>query len=404
MLRSHGLQDEEVPTSVRAIARCGAGTNNVPVARMSERGIPVFNSPGANANAVKELALCSMLLASRGIVPSIVAVDDLLSEETDPKVIKKRVEAEKKKFGGQEIKGKTLGVIGLGAIGASLAQAAMELGMNVVAYDPAISVDQAWKLPGDQIDRVLRLEELLAQTDYLSLHVPYMEQTHHMLNKEALKALPPHCNIINFARGELIDVEALAAMYDNGSFYGNYVADFPEKILQGNPRCLLMPHLGASTGEAEEVSAAMAADEVRPAPYIRSHPVSILRFLTVRQHKPFAPMSQVRDYLEHGIIRNSVNFPETNLSRREGVARLTIVNKNIPGVLGEITTLIGTAGCNILQTVNTSRGDVAYNVVDLAEKPSDIAELQGKISTINGVLSSRFLTGEPDKYYSVVGA
>lgn len=262
MLRSHGLQDEEVGASVRAIARCGAGTNNVPVARMSERGIPVFNSPGANANAVKELALCSMLLASRGIAQSIAAVDDLLAEETDPKVIKKRVEAEKKKFGGQEIKGKTLGVIGLGAIGASLAQAAMELGMAVVAYDPAISVDQAWKLPGDQIDRVLRLEELLAQVDYLSLHVPYMEQTHHMLDADALKALPPHCNIINFARGELIDVDALAAMYDSGSFYGNYVADFPDKKLQGNPRCLLMPHLGASTGEAEEVSAAMAAEEV----------------------------------------------------------------------------------------------------------------------------------------------
>ena len=265
MLRSHGLQDEEVPESVRAIARCGAGTNNVPVARMSERGIPVFNSPGANANAVKELALCSLLLASRGIAQSIRAVDELLEEETDAKVIKKRVEAEKKRFGGQEIKGKTLGVIGLGAIGASLAQAAMELGMNVVAYDPAISVEQAWKLPGSDIDRVLRIEELLSQVDYLSLHVPYMEQTHHMLNQETLQYLQPHCNIINFARGELIDIDALVQMYDNGSFHGNYVADFPDKKLQGNPRCLLMPHLGASTGEAEEVSAAMAADEVHPA-------------------------------------------------------------------------------------------------------------------------------------------
>lgn len=233
MLRSHALQDEEVPPSVRAIARCGAGTNNVPVARMSERGIPVFNSPGANANAVKELALCSLFLASRGVAQSIQAVDELLSEETDPKVIKKRVEAEKKRFGGHEIKGKTLGVIGLGAIGASLAQAAMELGMTVVAYDPAISVEQAWRLPGNQIDRVLRLEELLAQSDYISLHVPYMEQTHHMLNQEALQCLKPNCAIINFARGELIDTDALAAMYDSGAYRGQYIADFPDKKLQG---------------------------------------------------------------------------------------------------------------------------------------------------------------------------
>ena len=233
MLRSHALQDEQVPPSVRAIARCGAGTNNVPVARMSERGIPVFNSPGANANAVKELALCSLFLASRGVAQSIQAVDELLSEETDPKVIKKRVEAEKKRFGGHEIKGKTLGVIGLGAIGASLAQAAMELGMTVVAYDPAISVEQAWRLPGNQIDRVLRLEELLAQSDYISLHVPYMEQTHHMLNQEALQCLKPNCAIINFARGELIDTDALAAMYDSGAYRGQYIADFPDKKLQG---------------------------------------------------------------------------------------------------------------------------------------------------------------------------
>ncbi len=242
MLRSHGLKDEEVGPTVRCVARCGAGTNNVPVARMSERGIPVFNSPGANANAVKELALCSLFLASRGVAQSIRAVDELLAEETDAGVIKKRVEAEKKRFGGQEIKGKTLGVVGLGAIGASLAQAAMQLGMDVVAYDPAISVEQAWKLPGDKITRVLRLEELLVQADYLSLHVPYMPQTHHMLNKDALKCLKPDCNIINFARGELIDTDALVELYDSGSLRGNYIADFPDKKLQGNANVLFMPH------------------------------------------------------------------------------------------------------------------------------------------------------------------
>jgi D-3-phosphoglycerate dehydrogenase len=371
MLRSHGLKDEEVGPTVRCVARCGAGTNNVPVARMSERGIPVFNSPGANANAVKELALCSLFLASRGVAQSIRAVDELLAEETDAGVIKKRVEAEKKRFGGQEIKGKTLGVVGLGAIGASLAQAAMQLGMDVVAYDPAISVEQAWKLPGDKITRVLRLEELLVQADYLSLHVPYMPQTHHMLNKDALKCLKPDCNIINFARGELIDTDALVELYDSGSLRGNYIADFPDKKLQGNANVLFMPHLGASTGEAEEVSAAMAADEIR-------------------------------DYLEHGIVRNSVNFPETQLPRREGGAsRLTIVNRNTPGVLGKITTLIGEHSVNILQTVNTSRDDVAYNVVDLSSAPADISAMQAQIMAVDGVLSSRFITGQPGKYYEV---
>ena len=371
MLRSHALKDEEVGPTVRCIARCGAGTNNVPVARMSERGIPVFNSPGANANAVKELALCSLFLASRGVAQSIRAVDELLAQETDAAVIKKRVEAEKKRFGGVEIKGKTLGVVGLGAIGASLAQAAINLGMKVVAYDPALSVEQAWKLPGDRITRVMRLEDLLVQADYLSLHVPYMPQTHHMLSAEALRMLKPDCNIINFARGELIDTGALCSLYDQGAFRGNYIADFPDKKLQGNPNVLFMPHLGASTEEAEEVSAAMAAEEIR-------------------------------DYLEHGIIRNSVNFPETQLPRREGGAsRLTIVNRNVPGVLGKITTLIGEHGVNILQTVNTSRDDVAYNVVDLAQQPADIAAMQDAIMNVDGVLSSRFITGQPGKFYRV---
>ena len=225
MLRSHQLQDDEVPSSVRAIARCGAGTNNVPVNRMTERGIPVFNSPGANANAVKELALCSLLMASRGIVQSIGEIEKMLAVETDAGVIKKRVEAEKKKFGGCEIKGKTLGVIGLGYIGASVAEAALKLGMDVVAYDPAISLEAAWRLPGATINRVMRLEELLSKADYITLHVPYIpEVTHHMLDLPALQCMKPTCNIINFARGELIDVDALASMYKNGTFYGNYVS------------------------------------------------------------------------------------------------------------------------------------------------------------------------------------
>jgi len=369
MLRSHPLKDEEVGPTVRAIARCGAGTNNVPVARMTERGIPVFNSPGANANAVKELSVCALLLASRGIAQSISAVSDMLEVEEDPAVIKKRVEAEKKKFGGQEIKGKTLGVIGLGHIGASLAEAALDLGMNIVAYDPAISLEAAWRLPGQSIDRVLRLEDLLSQSDYISLHVPYIpDKTHHLLDLPALQCLKPSCNIINFARGELIDVDALAGLYENGDFYGTYVGDFPTKVLAGNPRCLFLPHLGASTEEAEENSAAMAADEVR-------------------------------DFLEHGIIRNSVNFPETTLPRRGNSVRLVIVNENVPGVLGAVTTMLGEAELNILQTVNTSRGDIAYNVVDLEAMPADADALQEALFQVEGVISSRILSGLPRTHF-----
>lgn len=368
MLRSHGLQDEEVAASIRAIARCGAGVNNVPVERMTERGIPVFNSPGANANAVKELVLCAILLASRGIIQGVKHVDKIFEEETDMKVIKKRVEGEKKLFGGQELSGKKLGVIGLGHIGASVAESALSLGMDVIAYDPALSLDAAWRLPGQLINRVLRVEELLTQADYITLHVPYMPQTHHMLDLPALQCLKPNCHLINYARGELIESEALAAMYDTGGYHGNYVSDFQCSILQPYPNTISMPHLGASTAEAEENSASMAADEIR-------------------------------DFLEHGIIKNSVNFPETALDRRGNSARLVVVNENKPGVLGELTTLVGKSNLNILQTVNASRGDIAYNVVDLESVPDSPAAMQDAIAAINGVVSSRLLIGQPGAFF-----
>jgi D-3-phosphoglycerate dehydrogenase len=212
MLRSHGLKDEEVTESVRCIARCGAGVNNIPVDRMTERGIPVFNSPGANANAVKELVLCSLLLASRGIVQGVKHTQQMMEDEEDPAVIKKRVEAEKKLFGGQELAGKTLGVIGLGYIGASVAEAAAELGMKIVAYDPVMTVDAAWRLSGRHMERVLKLDDLLKASDYITLHVPYMTQTHHMLDMDALQTIKPTCHLVNFSRGELIDTAALTCV------------------------------------------------------------------------------------------------------------------------------------------------------------------------------------------------
>lgn len=367
MIRSHKLQEEEVGDSVRCIARCGAGTNNIPVERMTELGIPVFNSPGANANAVKELVICGMLLASRGIVQGVKHTDTMMEEEAEQAVISKRVEAEKKMFGGQEMRGKTLGVIGLGHIGASVAEAALALGMEVIAYDPVLSVDAAWRLPGKEITRTLRVEELLSQSDYVTLHLPYMKQTHHLLDIEALQVLKPNCHLVNFSRGELIDSQALKTMYQSGGYHGCYVSDFPEKHLKDNPNYIAMPHLGASTEEAEENSASMAADEVR-------------------------------DFLEHGIIRNSVNFPEVQLERRgAGATRLCIVNKNVSGVLGSVTTLIGGLGLNILQTVNKSRDDIAYNVVDIEGSAGDTAALADAIDDIDGVLSTRFLTGEYGK-------
>lgn len=371
MLRSHQLQDEEVGDSVRCIARCGAGVNNIPVARMTERGIPVFNSPGANANAVRELVLCALMLASRGIVQGVKHVDTMFVEESEAAVIKKRVEKDKSKFGGQELRGKTLGVIGLGHIGASVAESALGLGMSVIAYDPALSLEAAWRLPGQLIDRTLRIEELLNQSDYITLHVPYMQQTHHMLDLPALQCLKPNCHLINFSRGELIDTVALKTMYETGGYHGAYIADFPDMGLKNNDKCVFMPHLGASTEEAEENSASMAADEIR-------------------------------DFLEHGIIRNSVNFPETVLPRRGTAVRLCIVNKNMPGVLGELTTLIGKQGLNILQTVNTSRDDIAYNVVDLDGAPSDPSALADEIGRVGGVLSTRFLMGEPGLHFKVI--
>jgi len=381
MLRSHKLQVDDVKPTVRAIARCGAGTNNIPVAKMSEMGIPVFNTPGANANAVKELVVCSLLLASRGIHEGIQHVrSNIMPEENgDYAKISARIEKDKKLFVGQELAGKTLGVIGLGHIGSRVVGAALSLGMKVVGFDPALSLESAWRLPGDQMTRAGSIDELFKAADYISLHVPYIkDKTHHLLDAEALSMMKPGVSICNFARGEIVDGAALRSAFESGKMTGKYISDFADPDLMGHPQHIVIPHLGASTAEAEENSAAMAAD-------------------------------QIIDFLETGSIRNSVNFPSARLEPKDHDSyRLCIVNENSPGVLGSITTFLGEEGINIEQQINLSRGELAYSVIDLEGLPTDPEGLQNKLGKIEGILSSRFIgvpfhteIGRPGTFYHV---
>ena len=366
LIRSHKLQVSEIPKSVCAIARCGAGTNNIPVADLSERGIPVFNTPGANANAVKELVICGLFMSSRGIHQSINHVNEVAVEE-GVDVAVGRVEKDKKLFAGQEIKGKTLGVIGLGAIGALVANAATNLGMKVVGYDPALSIDSALMLsPGDGFTVANSIEHVVGAADYLSLHAPVIKGvTEGLINRKLIEQMRPNCNIMNFARGELVDAPALRSAYDAGVLKGMYVSDFPNAELFGCPNVLALPHLGASTGEAEENSASMAA-------------------------------STIMDFLETGSVVNSVNFPNIKAAPKEsGVAmRACIVNKNQAGMLATITNAL--ADYNVVRQQNDSRDDVAYNLVDLEDMPHDMDGLMNSLLSIDGVLSARFIVSDND--------
>ena len=387
LLRSHKLQPEEVAASTRAIARCGAGTNNIPIDAMTQRGIPVFNTPGANANSVKELVLAGLLLASRDIVGGINHVNNVIvKEEADAAAINKRVEKDKSKFGGGEILGKTLAVCGLGNIGAMVADAAIALGMNVVGYDPKISVEAAWRLP-NSVRKVTSLEAAFAEADYVSINMPYIKGvTHHVISEAVLAQMKPSCHILNFARAEIVDGPALKRLYAKGHA-GKYVCDFPDEHLQARrairarnslarnsltplpsfgpqdePKFVCIPHLGASTAEAEDNCAEMAA-------------------------------RQIINFLETGTIVNSVNFPNAALATQStGTTRLCIINENKPGVLGQITTLLGGMNVNIAQQLNTSRDTIAYNVIDLDDFPKDSTEnLQKELLAMDGVLSTRFI-------------
>jgi len=370
LLRSHKLQESEVDVSVRAIARCGAGTNNVPVARMTELGIPVFNTPGANANAVKELVLCGMLLGSRRIVDGINHMKDLGSQG----LAKERVEKDKSMFGGQELKEKTLAVIGLGHIGASTARDAAALGMNLVGYDPGLAIESALKLPTG-IELCDSISAAVSNADYISINIPYIKGengTHGIIGKNVIGVMKPTAVLLNFARGELVDSEAMKTFLDSGD--GRYVSDFPDDLLWDHKNAIILPHLGASTEEAEDAAAAMAADTIS-------------------------------DYLKTGTIKNSVNFPATSLPERpEGSIRISVINKNKPGVLAHITEVFAKGGLNILQQINQSRGDIAYNVVDIEaswdNKDLELKDLQKEITMTDGVLSSRIVFGTPGMGYA----
>ncbi len=350
LVRSANLLDMEFPASVKAIARAGAGVNNIPIPRCSENGIVVFNTPGANANAVKELVIASMLLASRKIVDGInwcQTIKDKADEVPD------LVEKGKSKFEGPELRGKTLGVIGLGAIGVMVANDAHALGMNVIGYDPYISVDAAWSL-SRAINRADTIESLLAKADYITLHVPLMEGTKGFINAEKIRIMKKDARIINLARGGLVnDADLLAALASDK--LGTYVTDFPNAELLESGKVICIPHLGASTPEAEDNCAFMA-------------------------------VKQLMDFLETGNIKNSVNFPHSKLELRAS-HRLLVINRNIPNMVGQITNKIAENGINIAEMVNKSRGDAAYTVLDLdGSFPGDAG-----IESISGVIKVRVI-------------
>jgi D-3-phosphoglycerate dehydrogenase len=352
LLRSFNMHDMEVPASVKAIGRAGAGVNNIPVDRMSGAGIPVFNAPGANANAVKELVIAGMLMASRNLCQ---AWDFARSLEGEDAAIHKAVEAGKKQFVGFELPGKTLGVVGLGAIGVQVANGALALGMEVIGFDPDITVERAWEM-SSQVRQASSIEDLLAKVDYITFHVPLVDATRNMINADRLQRIRDNLVVLNFSRDGVVDDAAVVAAIDAGKVYA-YVCDFPSNLLKNHPRVITLPHLGASTQQAEENCAVMVAE-------------------------------QVREYLENGNVRNSVNFPETFMPRSEGY-RIAIVNENVPNMLGQISTCLAQAGLNILDMLNKSRGELAYTLVDVdSEMPPECLQ---HLAGIEGVLNVRAL-------------
>ena len=352
LVRSADMHAIDIPASVKAIARAGAGTNNIPVTLMSTRGVPVFNAPGANANAVKELVLAGMLLAARNLQPALRFVATLDPKSAD---LDKTVEDGKKAFAGYELQGQTLGIVGLGKIGCLVADAAIKLGMQVLGYDPDITVDAAWSLPS-QVKRAASVAEVLRASDFLTLHVPLVAATRHLINADNIGQLRAGAVLLNFSReGVVDDTAVLAALAEQR--LGTYVCDFPSAALHGQPRVIALPHLGASTREAEENCAVMVVD-------------------------------QLRDYLEHGNVSNAVNFPQVSMAR-ESAYRVAIANANVPNMLGQISTAMAHAGLNIHNMVNKSRGEMAYTLVDVDSAVD--GKVLDSLRAIAGVLSVRYL-------------
>jgi D-3-phosphoglycerate dehydrogenase len=331
LIRSQSLHDVALPDTLLAIARAGAGVNNVPIARCSAAGVVVFNTPGANANAVKELVVAGMLLSARGIVPGIAWVNGLAST-TDAAGMSATIEREKARFAGFELKGRTLGVVGLGAIGSMVADVALALGMKVIGYDPALSVDAAWRL-SNAVTRMENLQSLLARSDFVSLHVPAIEATRHLVDDEALRLVRPGTVLLNFARESIVDAGAVRRALDAGRLR-RYACDFPEPGLIDHPGVIAMPHIGASTEESEENCAVMAAD-------------------------------QLIDYLRSGNVGNAVNFPAVRLERSPGTIRITVLNDNVAGVLGHVLSVLAEHTVNVIDMVNKSRGELGINLIDV---------------------------------------
>ena len=352
LVRSQVMHELPIATSVLAIGRAGAGTNNIPTKAMSERGVVVFNAPGANANAVKELVIAGMLMGTRNIAPALTFVNGLFGDDES---LHKQVEAGKKHYVGHELRGSTLGIIGLGAIGSMLAESAIQLGMNVVGFDPEITVDAAWRLPS-QVKKAVSIDDLVKRCDFISLHVPLLPATKDLINGDRVKLMKKGCILLNFARDGIVNEKAVLDGLNDGRLHA-YVCDFPSNLLRHHPRFVALPHLGASTEEAEENCAIMVAD-------------------------------QVRDYLENGNILNSVNFPNISMPRESGF-RLAIANANVPNMLGQISTALAGAGLNIHNMVNKSRGDLAFTLVDVeCAVPQAVID---QLTAIGGVLRVRYL-------------
>ena len=351
LLRSYKLTTEELPSTVVAVARAGAGTNNIPTSELTGKGIVVFNTPGANANAVKELICAGLMMSSRDIFGGLKFVDGLSNQSTEE--LDPLLESEKKRFAGTEVYGKTLGIVGLGAIGSLVANMALDLGMRVVGYDPAISVEAAWRL-SSRVEKMSSLDALLKESDYITLHVPAIDATKGMINSESISRMKPGVKLLNFARKEIVNAGDIIAALDAGKM-GSYVTDFPTLELIGHPKVLAMPHIGASTGEAEDNCAVMAAD-------------------------------QLINFLENGTIKNSVNFPDTSMARGSEF-RLTFSNSNVPNVLSTVLTQISATGANVIDLVNQSRNEIAYNIMDIDQPVTD--ELVDAISNLDGVIRVR---------------
>ena len=353
ILRSYKLPVEELNDSLKAVARAGAGYNNVPVEECSEKGVVVFNTPGANANAVKEIVLAGLLMSSRGIYAGANFVNKI--DGVDSADLKAHIESGKKDFKGRELKGAMLGVVGMGAIGAQVAGMGVFLDMEVIGYDPAITVEAAWKLPNN-VKRTDNLKNILANSDYVTLHVPAVEATRNLIDKSMLEACKPGLKLINFARDEIVDSSAVIGALESGQL-GAYVTDFADLTLIERAKkfgdVIILPHIGASTRQAEENCSVMAAD-------------------------------QLKDYLENGNIKNSVNFPEL-IEERQSDFRLTLSNKNVAGMIGQITTILAENNINIVEMINKSRDEIAYNLIDLESEPSKkvIADLKALENVIN---------------------